>query len=204
MNWLYENIVSLITSTISIISVLYTTLRPIYLKWKKDRKRNLRKHLVFDQFNSAQDEINKMFFRGKNLIRAKNMVDFCEKSNSYIMEFCVFAIDSKVWELSESDFEFAIRANLSSQINKFKVYTEEAFDPIVRLKFGEYLLENQDIMVQFIQMYAAEQGMTNKQRVWFMLTIVRTYLQRMPKLLQTLNNLNGDLDAYEQTILAEL
>jgi hypothetical protein len=198
MNWLQEHAVGLL---ILIVNVLYTTLRPIYMKWQKDRKLNLRRHGVFLQFESAQDEIEKMFYRSKNPIRAQNMKLFAEESNKYLLEFCLFVINKRNFSLSTEDFDFAIREALNSKTNKFKVFTQEAFDPIVRLKFGEYLLENQDIMVQYIQMYAAENGLTNKQKIWLMLTVVQTYLKRIPKILQTINTLNGDLDAYERKLL---
>lgn len=163
MTWIYDHLISLITSLISTMSVLYTTFRPTYIKWQKDRKINLKKHEAFNEFLSATDEIEKMFaFRRRNVVRGLNI-----------------------------------------QLNKFKIFTEQNFQPEVRLKFGEYLLENQDIMVHFIKMYAAKRFISNKQKVWDILTVVKTYLQRMPKLLQTLNNLNGDLDIYEKRILAE-
>lgn len=198
MNWLYDHIISL---TLLIINVLYTTFYPMFRQWLKDRKRNFRRHLVFEEFKTAQNHLDALGYFRKNELREANIRAWVMESNAYIMNFCVFVIDRRTWQKSQADFDFSVREAVNRELDKFRLYTLHRFEDIVRHKFAENTLHKQSRLVLDIFGYTAERGLTNRQKVWFILNDIRKYVMTQKEMIDILNSLNGDLDAYEQNIL---
>lgn len=161
----------------------------------------LPKHKVFEMFRTAANDLVGASYTARNPIRYRNIDLWFSKSNEFIREFCEYVIQKEIVNLPKSEFNVALQHCMNDQLNAFKEFTWEHFDEIVRTKFAQNTIAMQSRLAIDIMGYLAENGLSNKRKLWYILNDISKYLALQKDLIDLLNSLNSDLDLYEKQIL---